>query len=421
MPADFSPYINLKPLDIEAETVYLGAIELAQLVLPDLRLRQGTVEDAIFQAMAYTTMLNVAAINRLPDRLMSGMAALLGIGAVEGEFATLDVDINLYTGESPITIPKNSVFVMSEVFDGIRYEYPFLTTQDEIISSTSSASPDTITLTSQKVGIHPTPTAGDAVTLLTVNSAIETIVVSSPLAFYAGDNPEPDEVFLGRCAAALRSMNATLCTADQIENYILTNYKIVSKCKVYDLMNASNRILQTDIKSVSGITRASSTATVTSNSHGFSTGNLIKISGANQSEYNGIFSISNVTTNTFDYTVTGTPTTPATGTITAVRVNDDQEGNVYVMLYGQEKVVTSSEWTTIKTDISGRSIAGSVRVSWSLQPPQDQRQTTKDREQRQRGDEIKDQCFRCHGHLQIKKAGETREDISPAGGTRRQK
>ena len=70
-------------------------------------------------------------------------------------------------------------------------------------------------------------------------------------------------------------------------------------------------------KGVTGITRSGSTATVTLNAHGFSNGNEITITGATQTDYNGSFVISNVTTNTFDYAVPGTPATPATGTIYA--------------------------------------------------------------------------------------------------------
>lgn len=64
------------------------------------------------------------------------------------------------------------------------------------------------------------------------------------------------------------------------------------------------------------ITRSGSTATLTYTAHGFSAGDVILVAGADQSEYNGEFIISNVTANTFDYTVSGSPATPATGTIT---------------------------------------------------------------------------------------------------------
>lgn len=67
------------------------------------------------------------------------------------------------------------------------------------------------------------------------------------------------------------------------------------------------------------ITRSGTTATATcATAHGFAAdGVKVQISGASEAEYNGIFLISNVSTNTFDFTVTGSPATPATGTITA--------------------------------------------------------------------------------------------------------
>lgn len=68
------------------------------------------------------------------------------------------------------------------------------------------------------------------------------------------------------------------------------------------------------------ITRVSTTASVAHTAHGLSNGNFILIEGADQDEYNGIQTISNVSTNAYDFTVSGSPTTPATGTITATAV-----------------------------------------------------------------------------------------------------
>lgn len=73
-------------------------------------------------------------------------------------------------------------------------------------------------------------------------------------------------------------------------------------------------------QTVTSITRSSSTATVTTpGAHGFQIGDRVNVRGANQTEYNGIFLITGVTTNTFTYTVSGAPVTPATGTITINR------------------------------------------------------------------------------------------------------
>jgi hypothetical protein len=72
-------------------------------------------------------------------------------------------------------------------------------------------------------------------------------------------------------------------------------------------------------KTPSSVTRTGSTVTFTySSAHGYAADGLTKVlaSGADQTEYNGLFQISNVSTLSFDVTVTGTPATPATGTIT---------------------------------------------------------------------------------------------------------
>lgn len=70
------------------------------------------------------------------------------------------------------------------------------------------------------------------------------------------------------------------------------------------------------IQNVTSITRSSSTATLTAAAaHGLATGDYVTVSGAVESEYNGVFQITVTSTTVFTYTVTGTPTTPATGTI----------------------------------------------------------------------------------------------------------
>lgn len=81
------------------------------------------------------------------------------------------------------------------------------------------------------------------------------------------------------------------------------------------------------------ITRSASTATVTHTSHGLATGNKVAIRGANQTEYNGIKTITVTGANTYTYTVSSPlPTTPATGTITSTSVVleglTDSSGNI---------------------------------------------------------------------------------------------
>lgn len=73
-------------------------------------------------------------------------------------------------------------------------------------------------------------------------------------------------------------------------------------------------------KAPSGITRSGSTATATfAAAHGFGPYDVVLHAGADQAEYNGEFRIFNITANSYDFTVTGTPATPATGTLSAKR------------------------------------------------------------------------------------------------------
>lgn len=69
------------------------------------------------------------------------------------------------------------------------------------------------------------------------------------------------------------------------------------------------------------ITRSGTTATATTPAnHGLNVGDRVNVRGANQSEYNGTFVITAVpSATTFTYTVTGSPATPATGTISINR------------------------------------------------------------------------------------------------------
>ena len=67
---------------------------------------------------------------------------------------------------------------------------------------------------------------------------------------------------------------------------------------------------------ISSLTRSGSTVTATtSGNHGLASSLSVVISGANETEYNGTYAINVTGLTTFTYSITTTPTTPATGTI----------------------------------------------------------------------------------------------------------
>jgi hypothetical protein len=93
------------------------------------------------------------------------------------------------------------------------------------------------------------------------------------------------------------------------------------------------------------ITRSGSTASVAHTAHGMANSDEVIIRDADQNEYNGVFTISNVTTNAYDYTISGTPTTPATGTITATALIMNELTNAsgvasVSLSYGSDQPIT---------------------------------------------------------------------------------
>lgn len=80
------------------------------------------------------------------------------------------------------------------------------------------------------------------------------------------------------------------------------------------LVNGYGQVTLTSLTYSGGI----ATATY-SGGHGFTTGTPVKIAGAAQTEYNGTFAVTVLSTTVFTFAVAGSPVTPATGTITAIR------------------------------------------------------------------------------------------------------
>lgn len=101
---------------------------------------------------------------------------------------------------------------------------------------------------------------------------------------------------------------------------------------------------------VSSITFSTTTATATSNGHGYSNGDFIRISGASESVYNGSFAISNVATNTFQYTLPSTPTANASGTLLAYK---DNYSKVIGNSFASGRVGIGNTTPTVELDVTG--------------------------------------------------------------------
>jgi hypothetical protein len=83
---------------------------------------------------------------------------------------------------------------------------------------------------------------------------------------------------------------------------------------------------------------------VVHSAHGLVSNQYVWIQGANEPEYNGVFQVTVSDSNTYTYTVTGTPSSPATGTIIATGLilngTTNGSGNIsFTRAYATDQVV----------------------------------------------------------------------------------
>lgn len=115
------------------------------------------------------------------------------------------------------------------------------------------------------------------------------------------------------------------------------------------IVTASNNAGPMPFQDVVTITRSATTATVSHSSHGLVDGTQVLIKGANEIEYNGVKTISVINANSYTYSVSGSPTTPATGTILATGV----------VIYGLTDI--NGQISDTRSHASDQPITGKIR------------------------------------------------------------
>jgi subtilisin-like proprotein convertase family protein len=91
----------------------------------------------------------------------------------------------------------------------------------------------------------------------------------------------------------------------------------ISTADILRMIGPTGQVLPATV-AVTSLSSSGGIATATTATpHGFTTGELIGIAGAHQQAYNGTFAITVTSPTTFTYQVTGNPTSPATGSISA--------------------------------------------------------------------------------------------------------
>lgn len=113
---------------------------------------------------------------------------------------------------------------------------------------------------------------------------------------------------------------------------------------------------------IDSLTRSSNTVTATTVSdHRLTTGLSITIAGADQTDYNGTFTVNVIDTTHFSYTISTTPVTPATGTITAKA--PFASVNIKSIDYGDDLNLEGDTSLNITTPIAGVNGTAYVQAS----------------------------------------------------------
>lgn len=369
MPADFTPYIDLRIFDRSPGDVYRDAIEVARLTLPDFNLRIGTPEDAMFQAMAYISALNIAAINRIPSRLMGGLIGILGYQRNEGSFAEVDVDITLSTYDGGV-IPAGTTFIYSALFEDEVQEFVFQTTETVTLDPTDLEESfdypsTTITVQATEVGVMPPITAGETMSVISSGTDISSVVVSSPAFFVNGIEPDNDADYLSGATTYLQSLSSCLTTSTQIDSYIATQFQnTVGRVKTYDLTNGDELAGNISVKRTEGVIKTflqSNVATIqTEAPHLFVVGDTVRveIGGSSVSAiFNGEHEVTSVSNDTFSFSKF-TGNSASTTVSASAYAGEDIPGYASIFAYGVNRMLTESEKTEILADVSDRILAG---------------------------------------------------------------
>jgi hypothetical protein len=231
---DFSEYIDLTVNDLQPPDLYAAAVDYARTALPEFEPRPGSVEDALMQAFALMNSLYIAAANRIPNGTIEGVLRLLGLERREAGVSGLNA--NFIVLSSGGTVEQGTTVAYLTEQDGNTVQYAFF------VRETVSAAPGSysvpVTLESIVLGPLPSIPVGTQLTITQPSSELISCTTSSgPLAV---NSPETDAEFIRRGVTYLDSLSNSLCTATQIESYILTAYPSVSRCKVYDLSYGSS-------------------------------------------------------------------------------------------------------------------------------------------------------------------------------------
>lgn len=248
-----------------------------------------------------TQSVNVSSMSRVGSLVTVNFSSAHGLAS--------NIVIDSITGASPSDF--NGTNLQITVTSPLQFQYTLAGTtgaaSGTIVAQWTTA---TVDVTSSSVGEDTNADSGASLTLTTPISGVNNTAYVDYGEISGGSDIEDDTSYRERILFRIQQPFSFFN-----ENALINQAKTVPGVTRVWVFSPDTTSASIDISS---ITRNSQIATASSTAHGLVYGSYVTVSGATQSEYNvsetGVIVID---ANTFAFPVSGSPITPATGTITA--------------------------------------------------------------------------------------------------------
>jgi hypothetical protein len=294
---DVSNYVDLTVFDLQPAEIYDLAIDYAQTALPEWTPVTGSIEDALLQASSNMTGQLLGAINRLPAGAIEGLLSLFGITRNSGTAANGTVVIT-FIDDTGYTLAAGTRFGYLDTSGADSILYIFETS--ETVSVNVGQTQISVPIQGISLSRYPSLPENTSLQLLSAVSYVDSAVLNADLD--PGGSAETDAEYLNRGATVFGYLSETLILPSQFERYVLSTYPEVYRAKGFSRLKIE--------RTTSALVRSTNVVTATIGSgHGIIAGDVVRISGATSSTFNGYFIVSSVGATTVLWSQTATDAT----------------------------------------------------------------------------------------------------------------
>jgi hypothetical protein len=346
---DVSNYVDLTVYDLQPAEIYDLAVDYAQTALPEWTPVTGSIEDALLQASSNMTGQLLGAINRLPAGAIEGLLSLFGITRNSGTAANGTVVIT-FIDDTGYTLAAGTRFGYLDTSGADSILYIFETS--ETVSVNVGQTQISVPIQGISLSRYPSLADGTSLQLLSAVSYVDSAVLNADL--NPGGSAETDAEYLNRGATVFGYLSETLILPSQFERYVLSTYPEAYRVKGFSRLKIE--------RTTSALVRSANVVTATIGSgHGIIAGDVVRISGATSSTFNGYFIVSSVGATTVLWSQTATNATASVqGKLVCNKLQATAQNgylSIYVSGVGGASL-TAASCGAIEEDLTDRAIAG---------------------------------------------------------------